>query len=85
MSYKHFRNIECEFYPCHQIDKESFNCLFCYCPLYQFDDCGGNYNILPNGWKNCSQCSIPHNKNMYDYITHKLVELNNTKLSKEGI
>lgn len=85
MSYKHFQNKDCEYFPCHQIDNKSFNCIFCYCPLYQFDDCGGTYDMLPNGWKDCSKCIIPHNEDMYDYITHKLVELNNTKLIKEGM
>lgn len=62
MSYKFFQNKECEFFPCHGIADQ--NCLFCYCPLYyQGKECGGNYYILPNGIKDCSNCT----KNHLDY------------------
>ena len=44
---------------CHHI-KGDMNCLLCYCPLYE-TDCGGDYIILPNGIKDCSNCIIPHN------------------------
>ena len=75
MSYKFFQNKSCEYFPCHKInDENNFNCLFCYCPLYQFDKCGGNYNKLENGWKDCSKCAIPHQR--YDFIVQRLVELN---------
>ena len=34
-NYDFFQNKECEYFPCHAgADKESFSCLFCYCPLY---------------------------------------------------
>ena len=79
MSYKYFKNEECEYFPCHQVDDaNNFNCLFCYCPLYPFSECGGNYIILDNGTKDCSNCLIPHKQ--YDYIITKLINLNNTKL-----
>lgn len=68
MSYKYFENRSCEYYPCH--DLENMNCLFCYCPLY-LTDCGGNYNILPNGIKDCSSCTIPHLEKNYEYILSK--------------
>ena len=44
-NYDFFQNKECEYFPCHKnADKESFNCLFCYCPLYCLGDkCGGNF------------------------------------------
>jgi len=42
---------------CHNI--EPLNCLFCYCPLYE-TECNGNFIILENGVKDCSNCTIPH-------------------------
>jgi len=80
--YKFFQNKECEYYPCHKIteDKEiQFSCMFCYCPLNQYSDCGGNYKVLSNGWKDCSQCTLPHFS--YDYIVNKLIELQNKRFS----
>ena len=74
-NYKFFQNRECEFYPCHQnIELENINCLFCYCPIYTFTNCGGNYVILPNGIKDCSNCIVPHSSNAYDQIIAKLKE-----------
>ena len=74
--YDFFQNRECEYYPCHQgADPENFNCLFCFCPLYALGDkCGGNFRILPNGIKDCSDCTIPHSENGYDYVMNKLRE-----------
>lgn len=68
MSYKYFENRSCEYYPCHKMD--NMNCLFCYCPLY-LTECGGNYNILANGVKDCSNCTIPHVEKNYEYILSK--------------
>ena len=69
--YKYFCNRECEFFPCHKnIDEKDFSCLFCYCPLYG-TDCGGDGEIV-NGVRDCSNCTIPHNRNNYDYIMEKL-------------
>jgi Zn-finger protein len=85
MSYKHFQNTKCEYFPCHKhVNDNQFNCLFCYCPLYTFDNCGGSYDILSNGWKDCSKCTIPHNKDMYDYIVNKLVELQQYKINRRA-
>lgn len=73
MSYKYFKNTSCKYFPCHKVGKEKeFNCLFCFCPLYQHKNCGGNYKKLENGLKDCSDCIIPH-KN-YEYIVNKLKE-----------
>ena len=37
--YAFFQHKECEFFPCHPVkDAETFNCLFCYCPLYALGD-----------------------------------------------
>lgn len=72
--YKFFQNKECEFFPCHKLDEEKFNCLFCYCPLYMLkEDCGGNYTYLGNGIKDCSECTIPHIEDKgYDFIIKKM-------------
>lgn len=73
MSYRFFQNRECEFFPCHKnADIEKFNCLFCYCPLYSVKECGGNYTLLDNGIKDCSNCLLPHYN--YEYIIKKLGE-----------
>ena len=69
------RNKDCEFFPCHDIgamDPGSFNCLFCFCPLYGWDGCGGEYVYLENGCKDCSACFIPHRKENYGHIIEKL-------------
>jgi Zn-finger protein len=59
-SHSFFRNEDCAYFPCHkQVDPENFNCLFCYCPLYFLDDCGGDWRDL-NGVKDCSACVKPH-------------------------
>lgn len=66
MSYSFFQNKECPYFPCKKVNK--LNCLFCFCPLYRLDDCGGNYVILENGWKDCSKCAIIHDEDGYDYV-----------------
>ena len=72
-SYCFFRNEECEYFPCHKVENtDSFNCLFCYCPLYLLEDCGGNYTFTSNGIKDCSHCMIPHRAENYNYIISKL-------------
>ena len=38
-----FSNIFCQHYPCHDIENQ--NCLFCFCPLYHMEDCGGDFFI----------------------------------------
>lgn len=72
MSYKFFTNKECEYYPCHNTDR--INCLFCFCPLYNYKYCGGNFVILDNGIKDCSNCNLPHSEKGYDYIIQKLIK-----------
>ena len=76
-SSKFFCNAECEYFPCHKgADKYSFNCLFCYCPLYALGDkCGGNFSYLPNNVKDCSGCLYPHKSENYDEITKRLCEI----------
>ena len=71
-NYKFFSNRECEYFPCHKVEcEESFNCLFCYCPLYTLGDkCGGNFKVN-NGVKDCSACLVPHRKDSHDHILSK--------------
>lgn len=78
-NYKFFQHKECEFFPCHKVkNTEKFNCLFCYCPLYFLEDCGGNYTYS-NNVKNCTNCFIPHSENGFKYVVDKIVEVNNKK------
>ena len=76
-SFKFFCNKDCQFFPCHQTkDPDNFNCLFCYCPLYALGDkCGGNFKYLESGIKDCSNCTLPHKRENYEYITSKYYEI----------
>ena len=77
-SWKFFENRECEFFPCHEVDKRlPFNCKYCCCPLYHLEDCGGNFIILDSGIKDCTHCLIPHHD--WEYIDDKLMELSKKK------
>lgn len=75
-NYKFINNEKCEFFPCHKTDdKENFNCLFCYCPLYLMEEkCGGNFTYTKNGIKDCSNCLLPHKRENYDHINNKLYD-----------
>ena len=75
--YMFFQNKECEMFPCHTgVPEESFNCLFCYCPLYALGEaCGGSFTYTQMGIKNCSGCTFPHKRENYGYITGKYQEL----------
>ena len=62
--YAYFSHKKCEYFPCHKgADPEDFNCLFCYCPLYALGDkCGGNFKYNEKGFKDCTNCQLPHKK-----------------------
>ncbi len=82
-NYKFFQHKDCEYFPCHKVaNEEKFNCLFCYCPLYFTENCGGNCKPLEGGIKDCTNCMIPHSEKAYDYIIGKIVEINNNKRKK---
>ncbi|MFC1504605.1 cysteine-rich small domain-containing protein [Spirochaetota bacterium] len=66
-SYRYFNNPSCKYYPCHS-GINDLNCLFCYCPLYFIEKCGGNYTYTKKGIKNCSECTMPHKKKGYEYV-----------------
>ncbi|KGF11166.1 metal-binding protein [Peptostreptococcus sp. MV1] len=76
-SYKFFSNRDCKYFPCHKTSRpEDFNCLFCYCPLYTLGDkCGGNFKYRENGIKDCTDCSLPHKVESYEYIIGKFSQL----------
>ncbi|MGE4485650.1 MAG: cysteine-rich small domain-containing protein [Oscillospiraceae bacterium] len=69
-----FSNTSCEYFPCHETDdKENFNCLFCYCPLYALgEECGGDFCYTKEGIKDCTDCMIPHVRKNYGKIAEKL-------------
>jgi len=72
-NYSFFQNADCEYFPCHKVsDTGSFNCLFCYCPLYALGkNCGGNFSYTENGIKDCTDCLIPHREGGYQYVNDK--------------
>ncbi len=72
-----FCNTNCEYFPCHPLKglaAGEFNCLFCYCPLYDDKNCGGTFTILANGCKDCSACTFPHIKANYGRMITRLRE-----------
>jgi Zn-finger protein len=76
-SHRFFQNNSCEFFPCHSdIPEKEFSCLMCYCPLYLVPDCIGiqecKGTYLSNGVKDCSLCSIPHERLKYDLMMEQL-------------
>lgn len=74
-NYKFTQNTKCEYFPCHKTETpEDFNCLFCYCPLYMMGkNCGGNFRYTAKGIKDCSQCIIPHIKEVgYKHVQSKM-------------
>lgn len=71
-----FENRACEMFPCHSGIVEqgiSFNCLFCYCPLYD-KKCCGDYTVLPDGSKDCTNCTVNHKdiRKSWQVINHWL-------------
>jgi len=72
-----FNNNECKHFPCHNMPEEGqFNCLFCYCPLYPSDACGGTFIRNAKGLKICTDCHLPHVPEHYDVIIKKIIEAN---------
>lgn len=75
-NFSYFQNTECEYFPCHKVEGEFFNCLFCYCPLYALGDrCGGNFVYIEEGIKDCSHCLVPHSPGGYQYILSKFEDV----------
>ena len=72
-----FQNLQCEYFPCHKgIECESFNCLFCYCPLYALGKaCGGSCRTAENGVKDCTDCVFPHRRENYEKVIARMHEI----------
>ena len=69
-SYRFFENKACQYFPCHKLEGD-FNCLFCYCPLYNRKHCPGTHTYIEkNGRpiKVCTDCVFPHKPENYDII-----------------
>ncbi|MGN0478376.1 MAG: cysteine-rich small domain-containing protein [Hominenteromicrobium sp.] len=74
--YAYFQNRACEYFPCHAVQGDFFNCLFCFCPLYTLGAaCGGKYTYTEKGVKDCSGCILPHSPGGYDYVCSKFKAL----------
>ncbi len=72
-NFSYFKNTECAYFPCHKVaDSTNFNCMFCFCPLYNLKNCGGNPRFTEQGMKDCSDCTVPHKAESYEYIMKKL-------------
>ena len=70
-----FQNSQCEYFPCHKVkDPESFNCLFCYCPMYFLEDCGGDASYTKKGVKDCSACLRIHAADSWTFVQRRLLQ-----------
>ena len=68
-SYKYFENRHCKYYPCHS--DEHINCLFCFCPFYNYENCPGTPSFIQKDEgkiKSCMECTYPHQKENYDAV-----------------
>ena len=70
-SERFFENRQCKFFPCHKLDGD-FNCLFCYCPLYEKNPCPGTPTFIKKEEgriiKRCTGCIFPHRPENYERI-----------------
>ena len=69
-SSRFFANKSCEYYPCHK-GIEEINCLFCYCPMYAYENCLGHPTYKEKDGKRlkiCTGCTFPHQVDNYDKI-----------------
>lgn len=75
-SYRFFENRACKYFPCHKGQKD-FNCLFCYCPMYRFEDCLGKPEYKEKNGKKikiCTNCNFPHQPEHYEQVVQFLKE-----------
>ncbi|MBQ5473264.1 MAG: metal-binding protein [Lachnospiraceae bacterium] len=73
-SYCFFENRKCKFFPCHQMEGD-FNCLFCYCPLYNKEKCPGSPEYIEKSGKkikSCVKCNFPHKPENYKKVISML-------------
>lgn len=76
-SSRFFKNTACSYFPCHKgLDSDEFNCLFCYCPLYDREVCPGNPSYIKKAdgriIKRCTDCTFPHKSENYERIMNLL-------------
>ena len=84
-SSSYFKNDECEYFPCHQVSGEYFNCMFCHCPLYALgDQCGGNFVYIEGGIKDCSNCVIPHTESGVQHVKARLRRVSELAKNNRG-
>ena len=85
-SSSYFCNRDCRYFPCHKgADPETFNCLFCYCPLYMLGErCGGNFRYTKKGVKDCTNCTVPHQPDAAKTIYSRFAEIAQTAGIKPG-
>ncbi|MBU1002286.1 MAG: cysteine-rich small domain-containing protein [Proteobacteria bacterium] len=70
--HRYIRNADCQYFPCHKVADDSFfNCLFCFCPLYWLENCGGNPGYR-EGIKDCTGCTLPHKPGGYEHVIERL-------------
>ncbi len=62
---------------CHHTHKDIY-CIFCFCPLYHEQNCGGNPVYTDTGIKDCSFCDRVHDKQ----FIKKVIKENLYKLTK---
>lgn len=72
--YKFTQNKQCEYFPCHKVENtETFNCLFCFCPLYTLgNQCGGDFEYTAKGIKSCMKCTKTHGLNAHEHVMGKM-------------
>ncbi|MBQ6551730.1 MAG: nicotinate-nucleotide--dimethylbenzimidazole phosphoribosyltransferase [Lachnospiraceae bacterium] len=72
-----FQNRDCRYFPCHEgADPNTFNCLYCYCPLYMLGErCGGHFRYTKKGIKDCTLCTVPHQPDAAEYVRTRFAEI----------
>ena len=73
-SHRFFENKECKYFPCHE-GLETFNCLFCYCPMYCIEKCPGTPGYIERDGRKikvCTACNFPHRPESYDVVVEVL-------------
>jgi hypothetical protein len=70
------QHTSCPAFPCHRVNVGTFNCFFCFCPLYHLENCGGLADFMgTDGLKDCSKCTLPHEHDGYRKVLSKLREV----------
>jgi len=74
-SFRFYENKECEYYQCHEIKEGDFNCLFCFCPMYNAICLGTPRYLELNGQliKDCAGCDYPHRAENYQTVMEYLM------------